>query len=982
MNNADEKPIENDGPKTSPIVPRPAFQTVLPSELAAGPIIELSDDWGDEEADRIAINSILDVERQNLETVTAGVYNAIADDIVELNSILAEITQTLHDEIGGAIAVETKTLDKIGAAVNRELVGHIEALTMEAGRAGICNEDGSVCTPRDWSKIVTPIVTVTAPPRKDVPTVPADGCKLSKDEYDACFDPNNECPIDPYTEAGTAQMEACCEKFEPEICRPALPAGGTQTTRPTAKGDTANVGGATTTIKTGPGIITKTGTGDDTGAGTGGQIGNTSSTGPIVITAGDGSPIGPDGCPQVIVTPTLTIRCDEDGVTAESILSSGIDGSEIVTLTTGFGLDELRGCVGLGGDGTDTTTTGGKCAGGAITIGDDSFAVCLPAPGTSQTDYEGPVYCFPAACDKLASSIDEAFTQTTDELWDQITDTVTGGLTGANSSITDQGVLMRSFTGLFAWVWVVAFAVLKGFGGLANRLSSFLKSCTNERFTSIAGRRMMLGFIDKYIMTLPPQMYAPTDYALNYSCPTLVPTVNEANALSARNFIDDCQWEALVKLNGRCPEWQKPIEDSMRVRLNIREAITANRRGYINDGQLQTLLERNGVKDEEQQDVMCRLSTQWPPMQDLIRFMVRDIFDPAIVEQYELATDFDKKWTDEAKRYGKGVGMDEEIARLYWLAHWRMPPPTQLYTMLHRLRPGRGRTDADGNEVVVTKADVQKAIEIDDVMPKWARALTAVAFNPLGRIDIKRTYSAGATKYDDLVNLYQDLGYDEETSKKLRDFTVLDTADMRAKLQGKISRTDAIKLFVDDIINDGELSDLLNDLSIPFQMIEEIKWGAEIKRTARRRKDAIKFVRSAFIRFNIDRAEAQNQLFANRVPPENVTELIDLWEMELKTKYKKSSAAALCRQYQRRIISPVQYVASMMRLGYNADDAQAIAGVCISLDAERLAKQREQALKDEAARIEKLQKKQEQIAKNNRPCRDAPKPLCPVRTGT
>ena len=69
-----------------------------------------------------------------------------------------------------------------------------------------------------------------------------------------------------------------------------------------------------------------------------------------------------------------------------------------------------------------------------------------------------------------------------------------------------------------------------------------------------------------------------------------------------------------------------------------------------------------------------------PPLTDLTRMAVREVFDPSQRQALTLDADYPQDLTGHAR----AIGLDEVWARNYWAAHWDLPSPTQGYEMLHR----------------------------------------------------------------------------------------------------------------------------------------------------------------------------------------------------------------------------------------------------------------------------------------------------------
>lgn len=153
-----------------------------------------------------------------------------------------------------------------------------------------------------------------------------------------------------------------------------------------------------------------------------------------------------------------------------------------------------------------------------------------------------------------------------------------------------------------------------------------------------------------------------------------------------------------------------------------------------------------------------------PPLSDLVRFLVREALDPKYREE-QMAGFNQEAFFD----YARAQGLDREFAEAYWRAHWELPSPTQVAELVHRLRPGRVP-----QELSFTLEDAQRLFMQADMMPRYVNQLLAITYAPMTRVDIRRAFQLGAIPYEEMLERYKDIGYDEATAKILSDFTKKD----------------------------------------------------------------------------------------------------------------------------------------------------------------------------------------------------------------
>lgn len=97
------------------------------------------------------------------------------------------------------------------------------------------------------------------------------------------------------------------------------------------------------------------------------------------------------------------------------------------------------------------------------------------------------------------------------------------------------------------------------------------------------------------------------------------------------------------------------------------------------------------------------------PVSDLVRFAVREVFDPEQRAALDLDADYPDALTPEAAK----LGLAEHDARNYWAAHWNLPSYEQLAQMRFR--------------GLLTEAQFEEALRAADFAPTWRGKLATIA---------------------------------------------------------------------------------------------------------------------------------------------------------------------------------------------------------------------------------------------------------------
>lgn len=166
-----------------------------------------------------------------------------------------------------------------------------------------------------------------------------------------------------------------------------------------------------------------------------------------------------------------------------------------------------------------------------------------------------------------------------------------------------------------------------------------------------------------------------------------------------------------------------------------------------------------------------------PPAVDLIRFAVREADLPE--KQVRIPLEF----MEQMKRHG----FAEAWSRMYWGAHWVLPPLNVLYEMFQR-------------EIIDLKT-LQIYLVYHDYLPQEHEWLVKAAYNVMPRIDLRRAWEAGLVSDAELEKRMRWTGYSPEDAK-IEAATQIRVA-MKAELDDLVKQHEA--LYIDGLTQETDL---------------------------------------------------------------------------------------------------------------------------------------------------------------------------------
>ena len=504
----------------------------------------------------------------------------------------------------------------------------------------------------------------------------------------------------------------------------------------------------------------------------------------------------------------------------------------------------------------------------------------------------------------------------------------------------------------------------------------------------------MGGMVEKWVGAPILPFLQGTIYNINYNNPQLLPGIPDLQNLFRKGAISEEIFRCLVRANGSYDSWQMKIAESSTLVPSLYDIIRLYRGKKIGGNEFEYYANLNGLKISTPQgktDIATFLEATRaiPGVADLVRMMVRDAADNTIALKYETDSGFDKKFAGQLEEWSEQQGVDPEIMKYYWRAHWEIPSNTQLFDMLHKLRPNR-RVGVVPANIVTTKETVKEAIQVNDLTPYWVDRVMATSYSSLTRIDAQRAFFIEAINEDQLFDAYMDLGYDSNNAQVLVDFTKELKRKRDAGLPGADKPTNIISQLKKYVISETNAYDRLRATGMKPEKAKAAVANSVRDRKEEARARCLKEAQRRFFRAEYDLLKYKSVVMQLGIPQENIEALVNETACLYDSRGKEINAGALCKAFKQNIIAADQFQARLRLIGYDRDEAFIIAESCqidkvIALGKAKLqkeAKERAEAEKAQKAAVaaqEKAEKKAEkakkaQEAEEKKKAKDNPAP--------
>lgn len=343
-------------------------------------------------------------------------------------------------------------------------------------------------------------------------------------------------------------------------------------------------------------------------------------------------------------------------------------------------------------------------------------------------------------------------------------------------------------------------------------------------------------------------------------------------------------------------------------------ALTLLRRGEIDESTFYFWMQRSQVQPEDTATIL-KLKDVIPPIQDLVRFAVREAYgDHSAEAQYPAMVDTAKK-----------MGLTAEASEWYWYAHWDRIPVNLMFANYHR-----GLWD-------VTK--LERMLKIVDIHPDDRSDIINVAYGPPNVRELGYGWDVGQYTEADIERYRRFGGLSPEDAKKAARSLVA----YRTEGERNSVRTELMYAYGFDRIEEDYLRLELESLNTPQAAIELWVKRAELYRERMKKpttdtEGRIISSSEALTAFKLGirteewtrAALADLDWTADRIEVAIEKAKIDIAskiEEPVVPKYRQLTVAQIKDFYKLHLLTKEQMEVELIVIGYSAEDAAVLTEV-------------------------------------------------------
>lgn len=379
--------------------------------------------------------------------------------------------------------------------------------------------------------------------------------------------------------------------------------------------------------------------------------------------------------------------------------------------------------------------------------------------------------------------------------------------------------------------------------------------------------------------------------------PTSIPSPTELINMRYREIITPEEYQTTMLKHGYTRELAEDMYISQKSLFAIGDIVRLHRRGLIEEEEYRKLALSAGY-DSERLAIAEKATLAFPTANDVVRFSVREVYTPSVVEKFGMAEDLPDEYLAEAKK----VGMSEELASQYWLAHWELPSVQMGYEMLHR--------------GVISREELELLLKTADVMPFWRQKLIDISFNPVTRVDVRRLFKLGIYSEEQVKNAYKKIGYTDEDAEALTKFTKLNTIEQERDL----TKAEVLKLYSFRELEKEKAQELLFRMGYDNDEADYLLDLEDMKLKDKDTKVRINFLQRQYASNKIDDFTLRDSLLKLNLNNENVERIVAQAEQQRKETIQFLSKADILNLYKAKIVDRETARNKLLQLSFLVED--------------------------------------------------------------
>ncbi len=387
----------------------------------------------------------------------------------------------------------------------------------------------------------------------------------------------------------------------------------------------------------------------------------------------------------------------------------------------------------------------------------------------------------------------------------------------------------------------------------------------------------------------------------------------------------------------------------------VKEYLVISNRYLLGDPQVAGSLQRWGYIDPALRERVTNLRYEIPSSSDLVRFSVRHVFEPDLIDKLKYNEEFQPildiwhrfqglnypiftgPFEKQINEYEISIGLpagalvaeyfkrdiaDPTWAQAFWWSHWVLPSPSQGYEAMFRLRKGRDESFDPPEAVGInfTYEDLKLLLRANDYPPYYRPMLAAIAHRLPGIRFIRSFRATDVYQFKDLVEWAKRWGYSDRDATDIA--TNIERTVQEAKNKKKsCSGCAAIKRYYETgIITYEQAIEYFKGFGLSADDAQTEAAFMRLDVMEKRSRQVIAVLRRRYLTGDLSEDEARQALLGYGIMSIRTEEYLNDWALERSTNLRHVQAAKLVKWTCDGLIGVDDLVRRLTNLQYPPED--------------------------------------------------------------
>lgn len=463
--------------------------------------------------------------------------------------------------------------------------------------------------------------------------------------------------------------------------------------------------------------------------------------------------------------------------------------------------------------------------------------------------------------------------------------------------------------------------------------------CLSPQAINARVTQVVLGLLGKWISEAFNDIGTTVKYTANYYCPELLPDAGVVNAIARHGLFTDQKtdglysktWEALVRANGYCPDWQKLVNGAMVWHPTTLDAARTDRTGFTDNMPMEIAWRRAQVWDDPDRKQIKWLTNWRPALENIVRQFQGFATDDGFAKKYGLDEGFNNLVQSDYNENLNFYGFNANDLRLQYRSSWSMPQGRIMVPWAWKFRSDS--IDPVNQAVVQSKVQYRELMQASGI-PDTLIDAEVNSRRPAVPIDsIKTLYDNGSMNATTVISLLKDHGYTDFAVQVIIDSWIAKQQPKGSPNKPKAKQQQAdqiIKLYEQQAVGRAEALQVLISTGLDSESATELLNNADVILIANQRLGMMKTIKKRFMYGDITSNQALKELEQIDYDPPTANRMVVQWVWELTYRYKEATAGQLCQWFLRGLLDAATYKIRLVRIGYTNQDADRIILTCVT----------------------------------------------------